>query len=86
MKLKRSLMSGALSIACLATAAAAELDTAKIDELTGLKGKFNQEEGVHKVSLPRTDVNVTVDGVRMPAFMGLTSWAAFTLQATTARW
>src|SRR5688572_1230951 len=59
----------------LATAA---LDTAKIDEITGLKGTLNEAEGVFKVSQPRADVKVSVDGWQMPPFMGLTAWAAFT--------
>lgn len=53
------------------------LDTAKIEELTGLKGALNKAEGVFKVSAPRTDLKITVDGWAMPPFMGLTSWAAF---------
>jgi len=70
-----------LCFAVLASAApwalAAGLDTAGIDQITGAKGVMNAEEGVFKVSFPRDDVKVTVDGVRMPPFMGLTSWAAF---------
>ena len=58
--------------------AGAALDTAKIDEITGLKGTLNEAEGVFKVSQPRADVKVRVDGWQMPPFMGLTSWAAFT--------
>src|ERR1041385_8779747 len=58
-------------------AAANKLDTARIEQLTGLKGTFNEAEGVFKVSAPRTDVKVSVDGWQMPPFMGLTSWAAF---------
>jgi hypothetical protein len=54
-----------------------KLDTAQIDELTGLKGKLNEPEGVFKVSLPRTDLKISVDNWEMPPFMGLTSWAAF---------
>jgi hypothetical protein len=54
------------------------LDTAKIDELTGLKGKLNEKEGVYKVTFPRSDVKVAVDGWTMPPFMGLGTWAAFT--------
>ena len=54
-----------------------KLNTGRIDELTGLKGKLNEQEGVYKVSLPRTDLKVSVDGWEMPPFMGLTSWAAF---------
>ena len=53
------------------------IDTRKIDELTAAKGALNAEEGVFKVSFPRTDVKVTVDGWPMKPFMGLTSWAAF---------
>src|SRR6266403_976809 len=57
---------------------AADLDTARIDELTGLKGKMNEKEGVYKVTFPRNDVKVVVDGWTMPPFMGLGTWAAFT--------
>ena len=56
----------------------AALDGAKIDHITGLKGKLNEKENVYKVTWPRTDVKVTVDGWTMPAFMGLGTWAAFT--------
>jgi Domain of Unknown Function (DUF1259) len=55
----------------------AALDTAKIDEITGLKGKFNENEGVYKITFPRSDVKVTVSGWTMPPFMGLGTWAAF---------
>jgi hypothetical protein len=57
---------------------AAGLDTTRIDELTGLKGKMNEKEGVYKVTFPRNDVKVVVDGWIMPPFMGLGTWAAFT--------
>src|SRR5438270_5233990 len=56
----------------------AALDTAKIDQITGLKGKMNEKEGVYKVTFPRDDVKVVVDGWTMPPFMGLGTWAAFT--------
>ena len=46
--------------------------------LTGLKGKLNEKEGVYKVTSPRADVKVVVDGWTMPPFMGLGTWAAFT--------
>src|SRR6266516_924663 len=54
-----------------------QLDTAQIDELTGLKGKLNQQENVYKVSAPRADLKISVDQWEMPPFMGLTSWASF---------
>lgn len=57
---------------------AADLDTARIDQITGLKGKFNEKEGVYKVTFPRDDVKVVIDGWAMPPFMGLGTWAAFT--------
>ncbi len=61
----------------LLTSTAFALDTARIEEITGLKGALNEAEGVFKVSQPRDDVKVSVDGWPMPPFMGLTSWAAF---------
>jgi hypothetical protein len=66
-----------LSAGFLTTASGADLDTAKIDQLTGLKGKMNQAEGVYKVTFPRDDVKVSVAGWQMPPFMGLGTWAAF---------
>jgi len=62
---------------------AADLNTARIDAVTGLKGKMNEKEGVYKVTFPRGDVKVVVDGWTMPPFMGLGTWAAFTKGAHT---
>ena len=59
-------------------AQSADLDTAAIEQATGFKGTVIAEENVFKVSKPRTDVKITVDGWTMPPFMGLGSWAAFT--------
>jgi len=53
------------------------LHTARIEELTGAKGKLDEKEGVFKVSAPRSDLSVTVAGVHLTPPMGLTSWAAF---------
>ena len=55
----------------------APFDTAKVEELTGAKGAFNEKEGVFKVSVPRSDLSVTAAGVKLTPPMGLTSWAAF---------
>src|SRR2546429_2845440 len=65
------------TVICLAISAAQALDTAKIEQLTGAKGKMDEKEGVFKVSLPRSDINVTAAGVKMTPPMGLTCWAAF---------
>jgi hypothetical protein len=54
-----------------------DLDTGRIEALTGAKGAFDEKEGVFKVSVPRTDLAVTAAGVRVTPPMGLTSWAAF---------
>jgi hypothetical protein len=62
----------------ISNALAADLDTARIDQITGLKGKFNEKEGVYKVTFPRNDLKIIVDGWTMPPFMGLGTWAAFT--------
>jgi hypothetical protein len=56
----------------------AALDTNQIQQVIGIKGAWNAAEGVFKVTSPRTDVKVSVDGWTMPPFMGLASWAAFT--------
>src|SRR5262252_10262439 len=57
--------------------AEAKLDTAKIEQLTGIKGELNEKEGVFIVRVPRTDLQVTTAGVKMNPAMGLTSYAAF---------
>src|SRR2546425_4344072 len=55
----------------------AALDTNRIEQLTGLKGTWSATEGVFKVTAPRNDLPVNVDGWKMPPFMGLTTWAGF---------
>lgn len=52
-------------------------DSAVIEKATGATGAWNEEEGVFKVSVPRTDLSVTVAGVRLTPALGLTTWAAF---------
>ena len=69
----------ACAICCASTQISfGALDTKKIDDLTGLKGKLNEKEGAYKVTFSRDDVKVVVDGWTMPPFMGLGTWAAFT--------
>src|SRR5437763_11374040 len=74
----KKLFALAAIFAAMSLSALATLDTAKIDNLTGLKGKLNEKEGVYKVTFPRDDVKIVVDGWTMPPFMGLGTWAAFT--------
>src|SRR5437879_5800185 len=75
--MKQISITGLVLVSLAYASLAAELNTARIDELTGLKGKMNQKEGVYKVTFPRNDVKVTVTGWEMPPFMGLGTWAAF---------
>jgi len=70
-----------VSLAVSATAQAPKagggLDTARIEQLTGAKGKLDEKEGAFKVSVPRTDLAVNAAGVRLTPPLGLTSWASF---------
>ena len=68
----------ALATGGVALAQSVSLDTAAIEQGTGLKGTMIPEENVFKVTKPRTDVKIEVDQWAMPPFMGLGSWAAFT--------
>src|SRR5690242_20488821 len=73
----KALLITTVAAAAAGLACAADLDTKQIEQITGLQGKMNEQEGVFKVSLPRTDVKIAVDGWTMPPFMGLGTWAAF---------
>src|SRR5215218_6268471 len=55
---------------CTLSAISAPLDTNRIEQITGLKGKWNAEESVFKIYQPRSDVKVSVDQWQMPPFMG----------------
>src|SRR5438093_2360189 len=58
-------------------AAEGKLDTAKIEQLMGVKGELSEKEGVFKVTVPCSDLKVIVVGVKMMLFMGLASYAVF---------
>src|SRR5438093_5005611 len=58
-------------------AAEGKFDTAKIEQLTGVKGELSEKEGVFKVTVPRSDLKITVVGVKMTPLMGLASYAVF---------
>ncbi len=55
----------------------AKLNIPRIEQLTGAKGTWSEQEGVFKVGLPRGDIAATVAGVKMSVPMGLGGWAAF---------
>jgi len=81
--MKNFVLRTTILLGIISSAFSADLNTARIDELTGLKGKMNEKEGVYKVTFPRNDVKVVVDGWTIPPFMGLGTWAAFTKGAHT---
>ncbi len=60
-----------------AHAAPAALDTATIIRVTHRAGAWDAGAGVFKLTVPRTDLAVTVAGARMTPPQGIASWAAF---------
>lgn len=62
------------TIAC--APGSSQLDIAKIEEITGMKG--TTKNGEYKITVPQNDLNVIVDGFKIIPPMGLGSWAAFT--------
>jgi hypothetical protein len=52
-------------------------NTAMIERVTGFKGVFNSKDNVYKISVPRDDLNIVVNGVKLTSAMGLTSWITF---------
>lgn len=67
------------SLCLFAVSASAQdpkLDTAAIDKAVGRAGQM-QAGDVYKISLPRTDLAVTVAGVPIKAGLALGSWIAF---------
>ncbi|MFN7135175.1 MAG: DUF1259 domain-containing protein [Myxococcales bacterium] len=69
-----------LLLAVLANPAApvaAPPNGARIEQLTGARGALHEGEGVYRVSLPRSDLDVYARGVRVAPGFGLTSWASF---------
>ncbi|MGH8132156.1 MAG: DUF1259 domain-containing protein [Steroidobacteraceae bacterium] len=57
-------------------ALAADIDWSKVDQAFGHKGS-DVAGGVHKYSLPRSDLSVTVDGIAIKPALALGSWLAF---------
>ena len=65
-----------LGIALCACASAAAIDWQRVDQALGKKGT-DVAGGVHRYGLPRSDLNVTVDGVAIRPALALGSWLAF---------
>ena len=75
MKLTHVVLPLLLGVAMASTAAAAEPDPAVIATITGLTPDV--KNGIAKLSVPRADLGMVIDGAQMQPFQGLTSWAAF---------
>jgi hypothetical protein len=60
-----------------ASRVSALIDEQAVTSATGVDKVDKSPDGTIKASFPRKDVDVLVDGWKMPPFMGLTSWAAF---------
>jgi hypothetical protein len=67
-----------LTFPLLVSAALTDAQKAAIDKGTGAKGSYTDTEDTYRVTFPRNDIKVTVEGRAMHPFMGFTSWAAFT--------
>ena len=71
-----TLIAGIAGLALCATSGAADIDWNRVDQALGKAGA-NQPGGVHKYSLPRTDLKIVVDGVVIRPALALGSWVAF---------
>jgi hypothetical protein len=67
----------ATGVAAFADAQGPPFDPSAIEKAAGAKGTWIAAEEVFKVSLPRTDLSVAAEGVKLSPPMGLTSWASF---------
>jgi hypothetical protein len=72
-----------LVLAPLSQSAQQTNDWKAVDTTLGRSGQ-NQPDGTHKFSMPRSDLNVTVEGVQVKAGLALGSWVAFRKMGPTA--
>jgi hypothetical protein len=75
-------LAGTLIAARPQTTPTAGPDTAAIDRVFGISGQMQGD--VYRVSWPRTDLTVSVDGVAIKPGLALGSWAAFRRAGTRA--
>jgi hypothetical protein len=65
-----------VGLSSAAEAAGADVDWSKVDQAIGRKGT-EQAGGVHRYGFPRSDLNVSVDGVTIKPALALGGWVAF---------
>ncbi|MEO7208035.1 MAG: DUF1259 domain-containing protein [Steroidobacteraceae bacterium] len=76
MKYLTALIISAAFLALANSAPAADIDWTRVDQAIGKKGA-DLPGGVHKFGLPRSNLNVTVDGVAIKPSLALGSWLGF---------
>ena len=69
------LLVASIALAFAATASAQEIDWKKVDAALGKTAAVSGD--VHRFGLPRTDLQVTVDGVTLKPAFALGGWVAF---------
>jgi Domain of Unknown Function (DUF1259) len=75
MRTTASLLAAVLTLASAAAANAQEIDWTKVDEALGRSGTVTGD--VHRYGFPRSDLQVTLDGVTIRPALALGGWAAF---------
>ena len=68
-------LGSALTLAITAQAHAAEIDWTKVDAALGKTASVQGE--VHRYAIPRTDLQVTLDGVAIKPALALGGWLGF---------
>src|SRR6058998_3977066 len=75
MRIVRMFITGVVALTIATVAAAQEIDWKKVDTALGKTGAISGE--VHRYGFPRSDLQVTVDGVAIKPALALGGWAAF---------
>jgi hypothetical protein len=75
MRFISSLLIGGALLAWASVAAAQEIDWQKVDDALGRKPAVTGD--VHRYGFPRSDLNVTLDGVTIKPGLALGGWVAF---------
>src|SRR3978361_1305274 len=70
-----TLIVAAFSTMITAAASAQDVDWTKVDAARGRKAAVTAD--VHRYGFPRTDLNVTLDGVTIKPALALGGWVAF---------
>ena len=70
------LLATVLSFAAPGWVTAADVDWSKVDQAIGRKGS-EQAGGVHRYGFPRSDLQVSVDGIAIKPALALGGWVAF---------